>query len=166
MLTKGLRYFHFGTIKNADQLEGVDHSFALIVIIGDDVSVASLLGDSPNACNPRIELVGGVKVIVALMRGSVGIVGEPGIVTAAMEADVADLGCTVFGWRRRVADDGLIDIAETDATLAEEFKNAGGLPGGMAKFNDQWIILKAGEHGSQELGCFGGAMKRERELGE
>jgi hypothetical protein len=82
--------FDFGAFEDVDELEGVDDGFALEVIVGDDEGVRRMFGDFADARDPRSEFFGGVEIVVALMGGDGGVVGEPGVVAAAMKTDVAD----------------------------------------------------------------------------
>jgi hypothetical protein len=77
-------------LQEADELQGVDHGFAEVVVVGDDEAVGGFVGDGANAGGPRGEFFGGVEVVVTLVRGEGGVVGKPGVVTAALEGDVAD----------------------------------------------------------------------------
>ena len=90
MLTKRLGNFDFCALKDADELEGIDDGLALEMIVGDDESIAGVLGNLADAGDPGSKLFGGVKIVVALVGRDRSIVGEPGVVTAAVKADVAD----------------------------------------------------------------------------
>jgi len=90
VLTKRLGNFDFGAFEDADELEGIDDGLALEMIVGDDESVAGVLGNLAGAGDPGCELFGGVKIVVALVGRDRSIVGEPGVVAAAVKADVAD----------------------------------------------------------------------------
>ena len=166
MLAKRLGNFDFGAFEDADELEGVDDGLALKVIVGDDKGVAGLFGNFANAGNPRSEFFRGVQIIVALVGRDGGIVGKPGIVAAAMEADIADRRGGLRGGRQRAANDRLIDVAEAGIVFAEESEGLGGIPGGVADFDDERVIGEALEHGGEIGGGFLGAMERERKLEE
>lgn len=145
-------------------MEGVDNGFALEVIVGDDEGVAGMFGDFADAGGPGSEFFGGVKIVVALVGGDGGVVGEPGVVAAAVEADVADGRSGLRGGGERAADDGLIDIAEAGVVFAEKRESFGGIPGGVADFDDERIVGKALEDGGEVGGGFFCAMEGEGEL--
>ena len=84
--------FHFGAFQDADQLQSVDDTFALVVVVGDDEDFAGALGDFGDALGPRRELFGGIKIVVALVGRHGRIVGEPGVVAAAVQPHIADRG--------------------------------------------------------------------------
>jgi hypothetical protein len=156
--------FDFGAFEDVDELEGVYYRFALEMVVGDDESVASVFGDFVNAGDPRGELFGGVEIVVALVSGDGAVVGEPGVVAAAMKTDVTD-GRSSLGRRsERAADDGLVDVAEAGAVFAKERERFGRVPGVVADFDDERVIAKAEENGGEIGGCFSGAMKRKRKL--
>jgi len=90
VLAKRLGNFDFGAFEDADELEGVDDGLALKVIVGDDKGVARVFGNFANARDPGSEFFRRVEIIVALVGGDGGIVGEPRIVAPAVEADIAD----------------------------------------------------------------------------
>ena len=108
-----LGHLYFGAFQYADELEGVDDAFALVVVVGDDEDFAGAVGNFCDAFSPRRKFFGGVQIVVALMGRNGGIVGEPGVVAAAVKAHVAD-GGSGFGARlERPADDGLVNVAES-----------------------------------------------------
>ena len=71
-------------------MKGINDRFALKVIVGDDKSRAGTCRDFANAHDPGIQLFGGVKIVVAFVCGNARVVGEPGVIAAAVQADVAD----------------------------------------------------------------------------
>jgi hypothetical protein len=164
VLAKRLGNFDFGAFEDADELEGVDDRLALEVIVGDNKGVAGVFGDFANASDPGSEFFGGIKIIVAFVGRDGGIVGEPGIVAAAVEADIADGRSGLRGGRERAANDRLIDVAEADVVFAEEGESLGGIPGGVANLDDERVIGEALEHRGEIGGGFLGAMERKREL--
>jgi hypothetical protein len=163
-LAERLGDFDFGALEDVDELKGVDDGFGLEMIVGDDKGVGRMLEDFADAGDPRGELFGGIEIVVALVGGDGGVVGEPGVVAAAMKTDVAD-GRSSMGRRsERAADDGLVNVAEAGAVFAEEGERFGRVPGVVADFDDERIIAKAEENGREIRGGFPGAMKRKREL--
>lgn len=166
MLPKRLGNFDFGAFEDADELECVDHGLALKVIVGDDKGVARVFGDFANARDPRSEFFRGIEIIVALVGGDGGIVGKPGIVAPAMEADIADGRSGFRGGCERAANDRLIDVAEAGIVFAEECEGLVGIPGAVADFDDERVIGEALEHRGEIGGGFLGAMERKGELKE
>jgi len=164
VLTERLGDFDFGAFENVDELEGVYDGLALEMVVGDDEGVASVFGDFANAGDPGSELFSGVEIVVALVSGDGAVVGEPGVVAAAMKTDVAD-GRSSLGRRsERAADDGLVNVAEAGAVFAKERERFGRVPCVVADFGDERVIPKAEENGGEIGGCFPGAMKRKRKL--
>ena len=120
MLAKRLGDFDFCALENADELEGVDDRFALEVIVGDDESVAGVLGDVADAGDPGSEFFGSIEIVVAFVGGDGGVVGEPSVVTSAVKTDVTN-GRSGLGRRGKgAADDGLIDVAKAGLVVAEK----------------------------------------------
>ena len=166
VLTQGLGYFHLGAFQGADQLQGVDDGLALKVIVRNHESVAGVLVDRTDTRDPRIQLVRGIEIVVTLVGRSVRIVGEPGVIAAAVQADIAD-GRSHFGGRYDgAADERLVDIAEAHAMLAELFEHVLVLPGSVAQFHDQRVVGEALHNGQEVRGSFARAMEGKRELRE
>jgi hypothetical protein len=147
-------------------LEGVDDGFALEVIVGDDEGVAGVLGDFVDAGGPGSELFLRVEIVVALVGGDGGIFGEPGVVAAAVETDVTDGTSGLRRGSERAADNGLVDVAEAGVVFAEERESFGGIPRGVADFDDEGIVGEAFENGGKIGDGFLGAMEGKRELEE
>ena len=147
-------------------MQGVYYRFALVVVVGDHVGVAGVLLDVLDAGDPGIEFLGGIEIVVTFMGGGAGIVAEPGVVTAAVKAHVADGRGGFGGGLEGVADDGLIDVAEAGVVFTEELQGSWILPGGVAKFDDERIVGKALKQGGKMRGGFGGLVKGKRELQE
>jgi len=84
-----------------------------------------------------IEFVGRIEIVVAFVGGEFGIVAEPGVITAAMEAYVAGGRGGLRGWRKGISDDGLIDIAEAGVVLTQQIESGLRLPGRVAEFDDE-----------------------------
>src|SRR5580700_193355 len=105
VLTKRLGNFDLCAFQDADELKGVDDGFALKVIVGDDESVAGVLGDFADAGDPGSELFGSVEIVVAFMRGDRSVIREPGVVAAAVKANVAYRRSGLSGRSERAADD-------------------------------------------------------------
>jgi len=161
-----LRHLYFRALEDADELEGVDDSFALIVIVGDDKGVARVFRDFADAPGPGSKFFRGIKIVVAFVSGDGGVVGEPGVVPAAVEADVADRRGGRFGRFERTADDGLVDVAEARAVLAEQGEGIGSVPGSVADFDDEGIVGEALQERREISDGFGRAMERKWELQE
>src|SRR5260370_34732751 len=100
------------------------------MIVGDNEGVASLPRDFADARHPRSKLLGGVKIVVPLVRGDGSIVGEPGIVAAAVQPHISDGRSSLSGRRNRSPNDGLVDVAETCAAGTKQVPRFGGNPGG------------------------------------
>ncbi len=83
-----------------------------------------------------------------------------------MEADVADRGSGIGGRLEGMADDGLVDVAEASLMFVEKLQGFGGLPGGMAKFDDKRIVGKARQKRCEMNNGFRSSMERKRELQE
>ena len=135
--------FQFCSLQDTEELQGVDDGLALVVVVGDHVDVARVFLDFLNAGGPGLEFLERVEIVVALVGGELGIVTEPGIVPAAVKAHVADGRSVLRGWRHGVADDRLIDVAEAGVVIAQEIQSVLGLPGGVAKFDDEGIVGEA-----------------------
>jgi len=71
-----------------------------------------MFGYVANVRDPGIEFVCRVKIVVALVGGRSGIVSEPGVIAAAVKADIADGRSAFRGGFQGTADDGLVDVAE------------------------------------------------------
>ena len=96
MLAERLGYFHFSLLEDTDELERVNDGFALEMVVGDDERALGVLADLADAGDPGRELLLRVEIVVALVRWNIFVVGKPGIVAAAVQADVAD-GRSRFG---------------------------------------------------------------------
>src|SRR5712692_3328613 len=114
MAAERLRHFHFRSLQDADELQSVDDGFALEVIVGHHKRLASPLRDFADARNPRSKFFSGVKIVVALMSGNRCVVAKPGIVAPSMKPHVPDSRGGLRGGPQGSADNGLIDVAETD----------------------------------------------------
>ena len=136
------------------------------MVVGDDVGGFTFCFDFLHACGPRFEFFFGVEIVVALVGGNCGIFGEPGVIAAAMKADVADRRGDESGWFERAADDGLIDVAETDAALGEKVVEGFIVPGGVTDFNDERIVLELREQFAETGEVFLVVVKGKRELEE
>jgi len=155
---------HLIPSQNADELQGVNDGLALEVIVGNDKNIAGVFLHGVDAGDPRIEFFARVEVVVALVRGSCGIVAEPGVVAATMKADVSNCRGALGGRLEGMADDGLINVAETRAKLAQEGQSFIRLPGRVAQFDNQRVIGEAHKRGGQVRDRFARAMERKREL--
>src|SRR6266849_8905257 len=85
-----LRHFHLRALQDADELQGVDDRLALEVIVGHHKRLASPLRDFADPRNPRCQLLSGVKIVVALMRGNRCIIAEPCVVQSPVQPHVPD----------------------------------------------------------------------------
>ncbi len=137
MAAQGFGDFYFCSGEKIHQLQGVDDTFGLEMIVGDDERFAGGFGDVFDAFGPGFEFGFGVEIVVAFGGRGGGIVGEPGVVAATVKADVADGRGDTFAGLDGAADNGLIDIAEADAALVEKFVEFFFGPGGVADFDDQ-----------------------------
>lgn len=164
VMAQGLRDFDFFAGEGVDELKRVDRGFAEVVIVGDDEGVCGGLGNVTDSDGPGIEFLDGIEIVVALGRGRLGIVGEPVIVTAAVEPDVADRGSDAVARLDRMADHGLVDIAEADAARVEKIVEALPGPGGMTDLDDQAIVFEFVENFGETSDVLRGVMEREREL--
>lgn len=166
MLAERLWNLNFCALENADELEGVDDGFALEMIVGDDKGVAGVLGDFTDARGPGNKLLGGVEVVVSLVRRDAGVVGKPGVVAAAVKTNVTDRRSGLSGGLKGAADNGLIDVAKAGVVFAEERERIWGIPSGMTKFDDERIITKTEkDRGEKSYGLLC-AVEGERELEE
>src|SRR6266478_5160951 len=162
--TQRVRHGDLGVFEHADELQGIDDGFAEVVIVGDNKDVARFFGDALDAMRPGSELPRGVKIVVALVLGNFRVVAEPSIVTAAMQADVAE-GRSGFVIRlERAPDDGLIDAAECGAMFAEKGEGFRIVPGGVADFDGQRVVGKTREKRGEIFRRIWRAVKSEREL--
>lgn len=164
MLAERLRHFDLRALQNAEKLECVDDGFALVVVVGDEERVSGVFADGADARDPGIELLRSVEIVVTFVRGRGGVVVEPGVVAAAVEADVTDGRGGVGGRLQGVADNGLVDVAESCLVIAEELQCVWSLPGGMAEFDDERIVREASKDRGEINDGFGCFVKREREL--
>src|SRR5260370_11932820 len=112
------------------------------MIIGDNEGVARLFPDGPDAVSPGREFLGGVKIVVALMLRNFRIVGEPRIVAAAVQANVANRGSDLFRGLERAPDHRLIDVAESRVMLAQKRENVGIVPRSMAHLHRHRLIAQ------------------------
>ena len=120
VLAKRLGDFDSRAFQDMDELQGIDDRLALEVIIGNYESLMGVLSDLADACNPGSQLVGRIEIIVAFKGRDGGVIGEPGVVAAAVKADVAHRRRGLGGRRKRPADDRLIDITKAGVVLAEQ----------------------------------------------
>src|ERR1700687_244442 len=134
------------------------------MIIGDDERVARLFRDRLDATSPGRELLCRVKVVIAFVLRKFWVVAEPGVVAAAVQADVANRRSGFFRRLKRAADHGLIDVAECRVMLTEQREEFGIVPGGVAHLYRERVIGEALQNGTKVCGSFRGAVKREREL--
>ena len=147
-------HFQFCSLQNTEELQGVHDAFALVVIVGDDIDVAGVFLNFLDAIDPGLEFFERIKVVVAFVGGEFGIIAEPGVVAAAVKADVAYRRGALRSWRDGIADDGLIDVAESGVVLAQEIKGGLRLPGRVAEFDDEGIVGEAFEQGRKMGGGF------------
>ncbi len=161
-----LGHLYFGALEDADELEGVDNGFALIVIVGDDKGVASVFRDFADAPGPRSKFFRRIEIVVAFVGGDGGVVGEPGVVPAAVEANVANGRGGRFGRFERAADDGLVNVAEAGAVLAQQGESIGVIPRGVAHLDDEGIVAEALQERREMSDGFGRSMEGKRELQE
>jgi len=89
--------FHFLAGEQVDQLKRVDHAFRFVMIVGDDESFLAVPRDVFRALRPRFEFSFRIEIVIALVAGRFGIVAEPRVVAAAVQANVADGSRGAFG---------------------------------------------------------------------
>jgi len=166
VVAQGLGHFYLVTAEDMDELKRVDGAFAEVVIVGDDESFPGGVGDVADASGPGVEFLAGVEIVVALGRRRIGIVAEPGVVAAAVQANVADRRRDAFAGPDGVADDGLIDIAESDAALVQKVVKGFPGPRGVTDLDDEAVVFEIVEDLSEAREVFGRLMKRKRELQE
>ena len=140
MLAQVVGHFQFRSLQNAEELQGVYDSLALVVVVGDDVDVTGVFLHFLDAIDPGYELLGRIKIVVALVGGQFGIIAEPGVVAAAVEPHVANGRSALCSRLDGIADDRLIDVAETGVVLAQEIESVLRLPGSVAEFDDEGIV--------------------------
>src|ERR1700739_4074777 len=164
VLAKRFGHFDLGVFQGAEQLQGVYNGLALEMVVGDDEGVAGVLVDRTDALDPGIEFIGGIKIVVALVTGSLGIVAKPSVVSATVQTDITDRRSTLGGRSKRAADERLVDVAKTGVEFAEQVERFRRVPGGVAKFDDQRIVGEAFQGCSEEGDRVVAPMEREREL--
>src|SRR6266853_382941 len=98
------------------------------------------------------------------MRGDRRVVAKPRVVAPAVKPDVPDGRGSLRRGRKRTPDDGLVDVAETDAAVAQEIQRFSRIPRRVANFDDQWIVSEALENSGEIRHRLRSAMKRKREL--
>jgi len=143
VLAKIVGHFQFCSLQNAEELQSVHDSLALVVVVGDHVNVAGVLLNFLDARDPGFEFFEGIEIAVAFVRWELGIVAEPGVVAAAVEPHVAYGRGGLRGWSDGVADHRLIDVAEAGVVFAQEIEGGLRLPGRMAEFDDEGIVGEA-----------------------
>src|SRR5437016_5870636 len=159
-----LRHLYFRSFQDADELQGVHDGLTLKVIVGDHERLAGPLRNFADARDPGPQLFSGVKIVVTLMSWDRRIVAEPRVVAPAVKPHVPDCRGRLSGGRKRSPDDGLVDVAETDAAGVQQFQRFGRLPGSVANFDDQGIVCESLENSGEIRHGLRGAMKRKREL--
>src|SRR5690348_2876606 len=159
-----LRYLHFFVLEDAHDLQRVDHRLALKMVVGNDEGGTRMLADFPDSRGPRLQFLGGVKVVVTLVGRNGFVVGEPGIVAAAVQPNVADGRGRLRGGRERTPDDRLVNVANPRAMFVQQRQRFRRVPGVVAHFNDEWIVAKTQQHRGKVRHGFLGAMKGKREL--
>ena len=95
-LAERLGDFHFCAGEQVDELQRVYDGFSFEMIVGDDEGGVAAFGHVLDARGPGLEFLLGVEVVVALRGRRGGIVAEPGVVAAAVQADVGDAGGRAF----------------------------------------------------------------------
>src|SRR5205807_4538704 len=103
-----------------DELERIDDGLPLKMVVGDDERPLRMLAEFTDGPDPWIELFRRVQIVVALVRRNIFVVGEPSIVAAAVQADIADRRSRLRGRRERTPNDGLIDVANAGAVLMQQ----------------------------------------------
>jgi hypothetical protein len=106
VLEEIVRYFQCCSFQNAEELQGVYDGLAMIVVVGDHIGVTGVFLGFLDARDPGIQFVERIEIVVAFVSREFGIVAEPGVIAAAVEADVACGRGALRGWRDGIADDG------------------------------------------------------------
>src|SRR6266566_2784305 len=164
LLAERLRNLYFRSFQDADELQGVDDGLSLKVIVGDHKRLAGPFGDFADARDPGSQLFGGVKIVVTLVSGNRRVISEPGVVAAAVKPHVPDGRGGLSGGRNRSPDDGLVDVAKTDAAGMQQIPRFRRIPRSVANFDDQRIVGEAPENRREIRHGLPSAMKRKREL--
>ena len=107
----------------------------------------------------RFQFIFCVEIVVSFGRRNEWIVGEPRVVAASMETDVADARSGTLGGFERAADHRLIDIAETDSTGVQHGEKFLFIPGAVPDFDDERVIAEAVEKIFQVREIFRGVVK-------
>src|SRR5579863_4718535 len=145
VMTERFGYLHFFPGQQINKLQRVDDAFALEMIVGDHESCAGMFGDVPDAFCPGFQFVFFVKIVVALGWRNEGIIGEPCVIPAAVEPDVANMRGGALGGFERAANHRLINVAETDFPGVEHSEEFFVVPGAVPYFNDERVVTKAVE---------------------
>src|SRR5712664_71739 len=161
---KRLRHLYFRSRQAVDELQRIDDGLALKVIVGDHERLASPLRDFADSRNPGRQLFGGVEIVVSFMRGNPCVVTEPRVVAPPVQPHVPDGRGSLSRRRKRSPDDGLVDVAETDAASVQQFQRFGRIPRSVPNFDHQGIISEAFQYGREIGNGLRSAMKRKREL--
>src|SRR5260370_1537923 len=160
---KRLRHLYLQSRQAVDDLQRIDAGLALKVIVGDHQRLPRPLPDFPDERNPGRQLFGGVEIVVALMRGNPCVVTEPRVVAPPVKPHVPDGRGSLSGRRKRSPDDGLVDVAETDAAAVQQFQRFGRIPRSVANLDHQRVVSKSPYYGGEVRYGLRSAMKRKRE---
>src|SRR6266851_2721142 len=161
---KRLRHLYLRSRQAVDELQRIDDGLALKVIVGDHKGLASPFGDFADSRNPRRQLFGGVEIVVTLVRGNPCIVAEPRVVAPPVKPHVPDGRGSLRGRLKRSPDDGLVDVAETDAACVQQFQCFRRIPRSVANLDHQRVVSKSLDYGGEVRYGLRSAMKRKREL--
>src|SRR5580704_1907142 len=92
MLAERFGDFYLFFSKQVNQLQRVYRGFSNVVVVANHEGILRMLCDVFDALGPRVEFFLGVKIVVALEAGNFRVVGEPRVVPAAVQPEIADWG--------------------------------------------------------------------------
>jgi len=158
--------------KGAFHHHGVGRPFAAVVVVGDDENLLGALRHSPGTVHPGHKLRHRVEVIVAGASGlspSDGrprllLPGKPGSGISAVQANVGDKGCDVFGRSQSGPQRRLIDVAEADAQLPQEVERPIVVPRAMPELRHQRETGQEPDQAGQVAPAVGPVVEGVREL--
>lgn len=90
ILAQRLRHFQPFVTEKMQQIERVDHTFSLIMIIHDGECGFRARSDAFDALGPWFQFLFGVQIVIALVARSGRIVGEPRIIAPAVQTEVSN----------------------------------------------------------------------------
>ena len=163
-MAEGLGDFDLAVREHVNQLKRVDDALALEMIVRDDESGLRVFGHVFNSSSPGQKLLFGIEVVVALVAGQLGVVAEPGVLAAPVQADVAQRRSGALARFDRAADQRLVNVADSDVAFMQKRIKLGLGPGRMPHLNDKGVVVELPEDFLQAREIFSRVVKREREL--